>query len=192
MANRAAVIFDFDGTLTKPYLDFDKIRAEIGIKSGPILEAVAEMEPEARARADRILEKHEWEAARNAVCQPGAREVLDVCRSLHMPVAILTRNARATLEHVLADHDLRVDAIRTREDGPIKPSPEPIRSLCDELEADVAKSWMIGDHLYDVRTGKAAGTRTVLFVNDGNDPEDTGGADYVIQRLDELPPLLGA
>ena len=93
-------------------------------------------------------------------------------------------------EHVMNHHGLRVDAVRTREDGPIKPSPAPILSICAELGADAARSWMIGDHLYDVKTGKAAGTRTVLFVNGDGDPEDTGGADFVIHRLDELPALL--
>ena len=32
------VIFDLDGTLTVPTLDFDAIRADIGAGDGPILE----------------------------------------------------------------------------------------------------------------------------------------------------------
>ena len=39
-----AVIFDLDGTLTIPLLDFNRIRQEIGISDGfPILEALATM-----------------------------------------------------------------------------------------------------------------------------------------------------
>ena len=34
-----------DGTLTKPAIDFDGIRAEIGIESGTILEALESMDP---------------------------------------------------------------------------------------------------------------------------------------------------
>ena len=37
-----AVIFDLDGTLTQPFLDFDKMRTEMGLPrdAGPILEAL--------------------------------------------------------------------------------------------------------------------------------------------------------
>ena len=45
-----AVIFDMDGTLTKPCLDFDAIRAEMGLSGEPILEAMARMTPDERAR----------------------------------------------------------------------------------------------------------------------------------------------
>jgi len=37
-----AVIFDLDGTITRPYFDFDAIREEMGLdrNSGPVLEAM--------------------------------------------------------------------------------------------------------------------------------------------------------
>ena len=40
-----AVIFDLDGTITKPYLDFDKIRQEMGLAAdaGPLLEIMEKM-----------------------------------------------------------------------------------------------------------------------------------------------------
>ena len=40
-----AVIFDLDGTITEPYLDFDAIREEIGLgkNGGPVLEAMEKM-----------------------------------------------------------------------------------------------------------------------------------------------------
>ena len=128
-----AVIFDFDGTLTKSYLDFDEIRAELGIDGGLILEAISKMNAAARAHAENVLKRHEWEAARNAELQPGAREVVAACRAHHVPVAILTRNARPTLDFVLDRYGLTVDAIRTRDDGAIKPSPEPVHSICEQL-----------------------------------------------------------
>ncbi len=190
MPERHAVIFDFDGTLTKSHLDFDKIRAELGIDGGLILEAISEMNAEARAHAETILQRHEWEAARNAQLQPGACEVVAACRAQNVPVAILTRNARPTLDHVLDSFGITVDAIRTRDDGAIKPSPEPVYSICKQLGVTATASWMVGDHLFDVRTGKAAGTRTVLFVDGGGVPQDTGGADHVVHRLEELLPLV--
>ncbi|MBU0716701.1 MAG: HAD family hydrolase [Planctomycetes bacterium] len=190
MPDRSAVIFDFDGTITKPCLDFDAIRAEIGIAGGPILEAMGAMSAPDRERAGQILNQHEWEAARTAELQDGAAEVMAACRKRGHPVAILTRNARATLDHVLQNHGLVVDAIRTRDDGAIKPSPEPVWSICREVEADPRRSWMVGDHLFDIRTGRAAGTRTVLLIVEKSLPDYAGEADHVITGLAQLLPLL--
>ena len=186
----AAVIFDLDGTLTRPFLDFDAIRAEIGVASGPILEALNAMSPIERRRAETIVERHEREAARNSVLYDGARETLFECRRLGFATAILTRNARVTVDHVLEKHALAVDAIRTREDGAIKPSPEPVLSICRELNADPERSWMVGDFLFDILSGKSAGTRTVLMIGDDARPEYAPEADFVIRELNELLELL--
>jgi len=186
----SAVIFDLDGTLTKPYLDFDAIRKEIGV-TGPILEAIEHFTGDERLRADSILARHEWDAARNAALYEGAAEVVAECRARGFPVAIMTRNARPTACHVLDTFGIAVDAIRTREDGAIKPSPEPVFDLCRQLDADPRKSWVVGDFRFDILSGRAAGTRTVLMVGDDPVPDYAHGADHVIRRLAELLPLLG-
>ncbi len=187
--NRSAVIFDLDGTITRPYLDFDEIRAEIGVK-GPVLEALAEMDPDSRRRAEAVLLRYEREAARNATLQEGAVEVIDACRAGGRAVAILTRNSRATVEFILESHSITVDALRTREDGAIKPSPVPVLSICEELRADPRRSWMVGDYLFDILCGRGAGTRTVLMVGDREIPDFADRADHVIRRLTELLPII--
>ena len=45
---------------------------------------------------------------------------------------------------------------------------------------------MVGDYLFDILSGKAAGTRTVLMIGDQPVPEYAPQADYVIRRLPEL------
>ncbi len=188
--NRSAVIFDLDGTLTKPYLNFDLIRAEIGITSGPILEAVYAMSPSERARAETILMRHEWEAAHNCELHEGAVEIVAQFRRKGHPVALLTRNTRPVVEHILDMHGFRFDAIRTREDGAIKPSAEPVFSLCEELGAGLAQSWVVGDYLFDLQSGRSAGTRTVLMIGDDKLPSFASLADHVIRRLLELPAII--
>jgi HAD superfamily hydrolase (TIGR01509 family) len=187
---RSAVIFDLDGTLTRPYLDFDAIRAEIGIASGPILEAIARMSPTERQRAEAIMVRHEWDAARNGSLYDGAVEVVAVCRERGFPTAVLTRNARAIVDHILDKHGFVFDAIRTREDGAIKPSAEPVLSLCEELNADPQGSWMVGDYLFDIMSGEAAGAGTVLMIGDAPVPEFAARADHVIRKLRELLTIL--
>ncbi len=186
---RSVVIFDLDGTITKPYLDFDVVRAKIGVE-GPVLEAMADMDPASRRRAEEVLLRYEREAADNATLQDQAVEVIDACRARGYAVAILTRNARPTVKIVLDKFGIKVDALRTREDGDIKPSPLSVLSICEELSADPRRSFMVGDYLFDILSGRDAGTRTVLMVGDGPTPEFADQADYVIRRLPELLPLL--
>ncbi len=187
--NRSAVIFDLDGTLTRPYLDFDAIRKEIGVK-GPILEAVEQMAPSGRTRAEGILLRWEQEAAENATLQEGAIDVIEACRATGRGVAILTRNARATVEVVLSMHGIVVDALRTREDGAIKPSGVQVLSICEELGAEPAKSHVVGDYLLDIQSGIAAGTKTVLMLGDKPRPDYADQADHVIRSLRELLVIL--
>lgn len=187
--SRGAVIFDLDGTLTRPVLDFDAIRAEIGV-TGTILEAMESLAPAEQARAEAIIVRHEWEAARTATLHDGAAEVIVECRRRGYPVAILTRNARATTDHVLAAHGLVVDAVRTREDGVIKPAPDGVHALCDQLQADPRTSWMVGDYLFDVLAGKRAGTRTVLMIGESPVPDYASEADYVVRHLRDFLPLI--
>ncbi len=187
--NQCAIIFDLDGTLTRPYLDFDAIRAEIGVE-GTILEAIAKLDPESRRRAEAVLLRYEREAADNATPQRGAAEVVETLRANGHPVAILTRNARSTTAVVLEKLGIVVDAVRTREDGAIKPSAEPLLSLCDQLHAAPSRSWIIGDHEMDILSGRAAGTRTVLLICDGPRPDYADLADHVIRTLTELPALI--
>ena len=55
-----AVLFDLDGTLAESRLDFDAIRAEIGLLPGlPILEQLAGVDPAERARAALLLDYDE-------------------------------------------------------------------------------------------------------------------------------------
>ncbi|MCC7294121.1 MAG: HAD family hydrolase [Phycisphaerales bacterium] len=187
---RSAIIFDLDGTLTRPMLDFDQIRREIGIASGPILEALDCMTPGDRAAAEQVLEKHEREAAEQSILYEGAVEVVAWLRGRGCPVAILTRNARRWVDVVLTKHAIKVDAVRTREDGAIKPSAAPVLALCSQLGAAPAESWMIGDYLFDIQSGRQAGTRTVLMIGDSPPPPFAGEADYLIRRLKELESIM--
>jgi HAD superfamily hydrolase (TIGR01549 family) len=189
--NRSAVIFDLDGTLTKPYLDFDALRRELGVR-GPILESMERMTVAARARAEAVLGRFEREGADRAELHAGALDVIGACRDRGHPVAILTRNARPIVDRIVAALGIVVDAIRTREDGAVKPSGRPVRALCNALCADPARSWMVGDYLFDILAGERAGARTVLMIGDGPRPDFAERADFVITHLQQLPPIIAA
>lgn len=190
MRSRSAIIFDLDGTLTRPYLDFDGIRAEIGLLKGPILEGIERLPEAERVRAHHILENHERRAAEGSELQEAAAEVIATCRAAGHPVAIMTRNSRVCTDHVLRMHRLTVDFIRTRDDGAIKPSPEPVHAICKSLSTDAVRSWVIGDYLFDIQSGARAGTGTVLMIGDDERPAYAAEANHVIRRLSELLRIL--
>ena len=157
----SAVLFDMDGTLTEPMLDFRRMKAEMGIGERPILEALADMSAHERRRAEAILHKYEDEAARFSTLNPGCREVLALLDAAGVPTALITRNSRSSVRTVLAAHHLPIDVLVTREDAPPKPDPEPLYQACRRLAVDPAGAWMVGDGEFDVRAGHNAGVRTV-------------------------------
>jgi len=156
-----AILFDMDGTLTEPMLDFPRIKAEMGIGQRPILEALAEMDSAARQRAQIVLARHEEEAAARSTLNPGCRELLEELSSRGILSALITRNCRASVKTVLERHGLKIPVLIAREDAPPKPSPEPLLAACDKLGVEPSESWMVGDGQYDVEAGAAAGVRTV-------------------------------
>jgi HAD superfamily hydrolase (TIGR01509 family) len=186
-----AVIFDLDGTITKPYLSFNDIREEMGDVDGPILEAMDRMTPKERSRCESILLRHERAAAEASELNHGAAELLDELRDRNLSVALLTRNSRRSVETVLQRHRLEnaFDAIRSREEGEIKPSPEPVISLCQMMGVAPARTLVVGDYAYDILSGQRAGARTAL-IHHGEPPDFADQADWVIDRLDLVLDIL--
>lgn len=184
--SRTAVIFDMDGTLTRCVLDFDAIRAEIGMGATTILEGLDQMHGDERRRAESIIARHEAEAAANSELQPHAREVIAALRAAGVPVALMTRNSRRSVDTVLARHELTFEHVRTREDGEFKPSPRPVFDICHVFGVRPADAWVVGDYRFDLECGRAAGAHTVLMLERGAAPDWADLADHVIRDLREL------
>ena len=155
------VIFDLDNTIVDSDLDFAAIRAEIGTE-GPILEYRAAAGEAEQQRVDEILDRHERRAAETCGLCEGAVEMLDFLRSRGTRTALLTRNSRQSVNTVLARHKLQFDFIVSREDSAPKPSPEPVFLICRRFGVQPGEALVVGDYLYDIQTGQAAGTRTIL------------------------------
>ena len=90
-----AVIFDMDGTIVEPLLDFAAIRAEACVPEGADILAWVESLPRGdRARAYETLLSHELPAARNAALMPGAATAVRAVRTAGMKTALLTRTTQ--------------------------------------------------------------------------------------------------
>ena len=156
-----AVLFDMDGTLTEPLIDFEAIRRDMGVGPGPILEQMGRMSPAELAAAEAVLFRHEDEAAVRSTLNAGCRELLGWLDEIGMPVALVTRNTRRSVTTVLTRHGLKIDVCVTREDGKFKPDPAPLVLACDRLGVTPGDAWMVGDGYHDIEAGVAAGMVTV-------------------------------
>jgi HAD superfamily hydrolase (TIGR01509 family) len=185
-----AVLFDMDGTLTEPLLDFELIRRDMGIASGrPILEALAEMEESARRTAQEVLHQHEERAAAGSKLNPGCGELLDCLKQRRIAAAVITRNSRASVRTILDLHRLHFDVLITREDGKFKPDPAPLLEACRRLGVATQEAWMVGDGQYDVEAGRAAGART-LWLSHGRPRPFAAEPWRTVRDLAELTELL--
>jgi HAD superfamily hydrolase (TIGR01549 family) len=184
-----ALLFDMDGTITRPLLDFPRIKAEMGIGDRPILEALAELDGVERRRAEAVLHRHEEEAAAGSTLNAGCGALFEFIANHNVPTALITRNSRQSVETVLARHGLIFPVLVTREDGPHKPHPAPLLRACAELGVAPAEAWMVGDGQYDVEAGVAAGVLTV-WISHGQEKYFAAEPWRAVADLMELTALL--
>jgi HAD superfamily hydrolase (TIGR01509 family) len=183
-----AVIFDLDGTITRPFFDFDAIREEMGLApdSGPILEIMEKMSPDQRKRTRDILTFHEDRAVAQSNLNDGARETLTALRQKNINIGILTRNKRCNAEAIARKHNLTFDAIVDREDGPVKPDAFGVLKLCRRFAAEPAETLVVGDYLFDILSAKAAGAVAVLLKTHKESDRFAAHADFTITSLDKI------
>lgn len=188
-----AVIFDMDGTLIESLLDFQAIRAELGISTADgILEAIEKMAAGDAVQAHQVLLSHELAAAARASLMPGAIELLTAIRQAGLKTALLTRNAAQAMRIVLDKFftgATAFDITWSREDGPIKPEPDGILKACDQLDATVDRVCCVGDFYYDIAAANTAGATSVLL-DRRSKCDFADQADYVIKSLGELTGVL--
>ena len=69
-----------------------------------------------------------------------------------------------------------------------KPSPEPLVSICKQLNVDVKNSIMIGDTELDIQCGKNAGSLTcgVLYGYRTRELIEKENPDFIIKTLPEI------
>jgi len=186
-----AVIFDLDGTLTRPMLDFNQIRQEIGLNaSGDILSAIEAMAPAQRHQAHGILERHEQHAAQHSRLNHGVTELLTELRKRKLSIGLLTRNTRRNTMYVARRHGLDFDAIVDRDDGPVKPDGYGVLKLCGQFNAVPAQTLVVGDYLYDLLSARNAGAIAVLLKTHPQAEKFEEHADFVISQIGELINLI--
>jgi HAD superfamily hydrolase (TIGR01509 family) len=188
-----AVIFDVDGTITKPFFDFDDIREEMGLErdSGPVLESMEKMTPQQRQRAEEILHFHEQRAVTESSLNAGARETLEALKEAGIGIGILTRNRRSNALAIAEKHNLKFDVVVDREDGPVKPDAFGVLQICRHFGVEPQETLMVGDYLFDLLCAKAAGAVAVLLANSKRAAAYAEHADFIIENIIEILEIIG-
>jgi len=183
------LIFDMDGTLTVPALDFQAIRAEIGLPPGDLAVAIAALPEPGRRRAWGIIERHEREAIRRQRLQEGCSELLARCRRATIRIGVVTRNTNESVDALCRRFDLTFDIALAREFEHMKPHPGPVLHILGAWGFSPRQVLMIGDYVHDIRCGQAANVATWFFENPGKPCRDAV-PDYSVKSMAELERLV--
>ena len=190
LLDRPFWVFDLDGTLTEPILDFPAIKRALGLPiDRGILEEIAKMEPEQARVTHAKLAEIELGYARKAQEAPGASVLLEALANRNVTLGILTRNkkdlALVTLEAIGCGHFFKPEFVFGRDEAEHKPSPQGLHRLMALWDCAPQEAVMVGDYLFDLQAGKEAGMATV-YVDHTKAFPYKDYADLCLSQLDEL------
>ncbi|KAJ1958388.1 hypothetical protein EC988_000335 [Linderina pennispora] len=193
------VVFDMDGTLVTPMNGYlQQMRRELSIPNGHGIVAYVEafMHGEQQQKAHQRIHEIEQEALAHMQLSPGLVDLLGFLKASNLPVAIITRNSLASVEHFLGDVvDRSVPVserplfafhpIIDRSFKPTKPSPDSLLHVARAWGVEPSELMMVGDHVDDLLCGSQAGAVAVLLRYEGNE-QFASAAHVVVDRIDEL------
>ncbi|XP_020587308.1 haloacid dehalogenase-like hydrolase domain-containing protein At2g33255 isoform X2 [Phalaenopsis equestris] len=174
------VVFDMDGTLTVPVIDFSAMYREVlgddgyaAAKSGnpggtvDILHHIETLAPQEQQRAYEIIADFERQGLDRLQIMPGAAELCAFIDYKQMR-GLITRNVKASVDLFHQRFGLKFAPALSREFRPYKPNPAPLLHICLSWGIPPNEVMMIGDGLRDdVTCGKQAGAFTCLLDESG-------------------------
>ncbi|KAF7837396.1 haloacid dehalogenase-like hydrolase domain-containing protein [Senna tora] len=209
-ARLRGVVFDMDGTLTVPVIDFAAMyRAVLGddeyrrIKaqnpSGiDILHHIEDWDPDKQRKAYDAIADYERRGLDRLQIMPGAAELCGFLDSKKLRRGLITRNVKMAVDLFHERFGITFSPALSREFRPYKPDPAPLLHICSAWEVQPNEVIMIGDSLKDdVACGKRAGAFTCLLDETGryDSPEYANvefKPDYKVSSLAEVLSILEA
>ncbi|KAL3828312.1 hypothetical protein ACJIZ3_017114 [Penstemon smallii] len=207
-ARLRGVVFDMDGTLTVPVIDFPSMyKAVLGdegylkIKSNSpsgidILHHIESWSSEKQKRAYQIITDFEKQGMDRLQIMPGAAKLCGFLDSRNIRRGIITRNVKEAVDLFHNRFGIIFSPALSREFRPYKPDPAPLLHICSNWGLQPHEVMMIGDSLKDdVACGKRAGAFTCLLDETGryDSPEYENvefKPDYKVSSLLQVHSLL--
>ncbi len=195
-----AVLFDFDGTLTRPgSINFVELKILLGCpRDTAILEFIEGLETAARREeAFRTLAAVELDAARRSLPNDGAEDLVHFLADKGVGRGIISRNGRASIEEAMKNFkriglgDFAVVLSRESSGRP-KPNPDGVLKAAGAFGIPPAELMVVGDFLFDIQAGNRAGAVTAFLTNGAPVPEMEARPDRVVRRLMDLVEAFGA
>jgi phosphoglycolate phosphatase len=210
---RRLIAFDFDGTLADTWRDLatalNETLAEAGLEgvTGPEVKAwigggalkllqralpPQELEPERLSvHMERFARSYDRCCLDTTDLYPGVRECLDALEGEYL--AVLSNKPLRFLDRVVEGLglDKRFCAVLGGDSMPVqKPDPAVLEHLVRRLDEPPREVWMVGDSAVDVRTGRAAGARTIgcTWGMRGVEELIAAGADILVDHASEIAP----
>lgn len=189
-------VFDLDGTLTLPVLDFSELRRRLQCPNGvDILTFCNSKSGKDKEKAFRVVEEFEEEGRQNTKLQPGVCELLKFLTQCGLKRALITRNLQPSVDQLfdlLGDPDNYGGPFThslTRDFTPTKPDPASLLYICKQWGVHPKSVVMVGDQLQDIQCGKNAGSVTILL-NDSKNGDFKKQADFNVDSLDAIISLI--
>lgn len=183
------VIFDMDGTITVPYINWKVLRERIGAAPDKtLMQFIESLPPERSAWANGELLKAELEAARKAAANEGIAELVDYLRQKGLRLAVVTNSHGEAMRTVLERYGLTFDVALSRDDGEIKPSSFLIERALGLMDLPAEAVVTIGDGRYDIEASERVGVRCI-YLTHGTPALDHEPA---VATLGEVPALLAS
>mgnify|MGYP006436122295 CR=1 FL=1 len=181
------VIFDMDGTITVPYINWKALRERVGaVPDKTIMQHIESLPPEQSRRANEELLKAELEAGQKADANEGIVELVEYLRDRDLRLAVATNSHGEAMRTVLQRYCLTFDVTLSRDDGEIKPSSFLIEKALEGMGLPAEDVVTIGDGRYDIEASERVGVRCI-YLTHGNPTLDHQPA---VATLGEIPALL--
>nr|VDC88879.1 unnamed protein product [Brassica oleracea] len=202
------VVFDMDGTLTVPVIDFaamyrsvlgedeyKRIKAEspTGID---ILHHIESWSVDKQQKAYETIADFEKQGIDKLQIMPGAAELCGFLDSKKIKRGLITRNVKKAIDIFHQRFEVIFSPALGREFRPYKPNPDPLLHICSTWDIPPNEVMMVGDSLKDdIACGKGAGAFTCLLDETGRyGPDDfsvTGlHPDFKVDSLSKIHNLL--
>ncbi len=217
MAAQPFLIFDLDGTLVDSMGDIhiaaNLLLAEYGLYALDADALLPCIGKGVRFLVENVLEAAGWtggdlsaavaryrvlygeHALDTTAPYPGVGETLD--RLAHLEMAVVSNKPEEATRGILQALGLAdyFSVVAGGDSFPeMKPSPLPLIRVMEAADAHPSRSWMIGDSVYDIEAGKAAGTGTVAVTWGFQAPEKLKALtpDRVVNAFAEIGNLFSA